>query len=120
MLLQSFHIAFRNHCKLFLKSFYKAFIMLFYRVFVIKLFQILSTVLILSLENTTETLLTSEKCRLTKLCKVDAWSQALLFTGETSFLFGFSLTFRTFACKSKNRLNTSLLTCWKENFLLFS
>ena len=39
----------------------------------------------MSHENTIEGSLTSKKCRLAKFCKVDAWSQALLFTGETSF-----------------------------------
>ena len=38
--------------------------------------------------------------------------------GKQVFLFGFSLTFPTFPCKSKNRLNTSLLICWKENFFI--
>ena len=39
----------------------------------------------MSHENTIEGSLTSKKCRPAKFCKVDAWSQALLFTGETSF-----------------------------------
>ena len=58
----------------------------FCKAFLIKPFPILSPVLIsISHENTVETLLTSKKCRLAKFCKVDAWSKALLFTGETSF-----------------------------------
>ena len=39
----------------------------------------------ISHENTIETLLKSEKCPLAKFCEVDAWSQALLLTRETSF-----------------------------------
>ena len=39
----------------------------------------------ISHENTIEASLTSKKHRLAKFCKVDAWSKALLFTGETSF-----------------------------------
>ena len=97
-----FHIAFINYYKPFLKSFFKAFI--------IKPFQILSPVLIyIFRENRYQaTSLTSKKCRLAKFCKVDAWSQALLFTGETSFSSRFSLTFPRFPRKLKNRLNTSL------------
>ena len=68
--------------KKFSKSFYNA----FYKASLIKPFPILSLVLIsISHENTIETSLTSKKCRLAKFCKVDAWSKALLFTGETSF-----------------------------------
>ena len=52
----------------------------------IKSFQILSPVLMLIChENTIETSLTSKKCCVAKFCKVDAWSPALFFTGETSF-----------------------------------
>ena len=39
----------------------------------------------ISRENVIETPLTSKKRRQAKFCLVDAWSQALLFTGETSF-----------------------------------
>ena len=39
----------------------------------------------ISHENTTETSLTSKKCRLAKFCKVDARRNVLLFTGEQSF-----------------------------------
>ena len=54
-----------------------------YEAFVIKPFKILSPVLIsISHENTIVTSLTATKCHLAKFCKVDAWSQALLFTGE--------------------------------------
>ena len=53
-----------------------------YKASVIKPFQILSSVLIFtSHENTIQTSLTSKKSRLAKFCKVEAWSQALLFTG---------------------------------------
>ena len=45
---------------------------------------------------------------LEKFCKVDAWSWALLFMGETSFSSRFSLTFPKFLHKSKSQLNTSL------------
>ena len=66
----------------FLKSFYNA----FYKAFLITPFTILSPVLIsISHEDTIETSLTSKKCRLANFCKVDAWSKALLFTGETRF-----------------------------------
>ena len=68
------------------QSFYNA----FYKAFVIKLFQILSPVLIfISHDNTIETSLISTKCRLSKFCKVDAWSKVLLFTAETSFSIRF-------------------------------
>ena len=51
-----------------------------------KPYQILFSVFIaISHENTIEPSLRSEKCRLAKFCKVDAWSQALFFTGETRF-----------------------------------
>ena len=63
----------------------------------------------LSDENTIETPLTSKKCHLEKFCKVDAWSQALHFMGETSFSIRFFSTFPRFPQKSKNRLNTSLV-----------
>ena len=60
--------------------------MLLYKSFVITPFQILSPVLMcISHENTIETSLTSKKGRLAKFCKVEAWSQALLFTGEANF-----------------------------------
>ena len=36
-------------------------------------------------ENIVESLLASKKHRQAKFCLVDAWSLALLFTGETSF-----------------------------------
>ena len=39
----------------------------------------------ISHENTIETSLTSKKCHLAKFCKLDTWSRALLFPGETSF-----------------------------------
>ena len=57
----------------------------------IKFFQILSPVLMLiSHENTIETSLTLKKRCVAKFCKVDVWSQALLFTLEKQvFLFGF-------------------------------
>ena len=70
----------------FLQCFYKV----FYKAFVNKPFQILSLVLIsISHENTIETSLSLKKCHLAKFCKIDAWSQALLFTGETSFFSRF-------------------------------
>ena len=100
-MLFSFHIAFINHYKPFLKSFYKAFIYnAFYKAPAIKPFQILSPVLTsISHENTIETSLTSKKCRLAKFCKVDAWSQVLLFTGETSFSSQFFLNIPTISAQ---------------------
>ena len=59
---------------------------------------------IISRENIIEIPLTSKKCHLAKFCVVDAWSQALLFTGGTSFSSRFSI--RRFPRKSKNQLNT--------------
>ena len=54
--------------------------------FAFELFYFISPVLkSLSRENKIEASLTSKKCRLAKLCKVDASSQAFHFTGETSF-----------------------------------
>ena len=54
--------------------------------FVIKPFLIFSPILIyVSHENAIEISLISKKYRLSKFCKVDACSQAILFTGETSF-----------------------------------
>ena len=51
-----------------------------------KPFQILSLLFIsISHKNTIETSLRSKKCRLAKFCKVDARSQAVLFTRETNF-----------------------------------
>ena len=49
--------------------------------------------------------MTSEKCRLAKFCKVDAWSQAR----KQNFLMGFSLKFLGFPRKSKNQLDSSLV-----------
>ena len=80
--LYSFYEPLSTFSKHFLKSFYNA----FYKAFVIKPFPILSPVLTsISHENTIETSLTSKKCHPAKFCKVDAWSKALLFTGETGF-----------------------------------
>ena len=60
--------------------------MLFIKLFLVELFSMFSPVLIsISHENAIETSLASEKCYLAKFCDVDAWSQSLLFTGETSF-----------------------------------
>ena len=54
--------------------------------FAIEPFQILSPVLrSISHENTIKISLRSKKCNIAKFCKVDAWSQALLFMGETNF-----------------------------------
>ena len=76
-----------------------------------KPFQILSPILTyISLENIIETSLTSRKYHPVKFIRVDAWSQALLFTNETSFSSRFFLTFPKFPLRSKNRLNTSLFT----------
>ena len=52
--------------------------------------QILFPVLIsISHENTIETSLKSTKYRIAKLFKIEAWSQGLLFTRETSFFSWF-------------------------------
>ena len=63
-----------------------------------KPFQIISPVLIsISHGNTIETSLTSRKCRLAKFCKLDAWSQGILFTEKEIFLVDFSLIPEIFA-----------------------
>ena len=72
-------------------------------------FQILSLILTpISQEDTIEIFLTSRKCCLVKLWKVDAWNQALLLWKKLVFLIGFSLTFPRFPPKSKNQLHSSL------------
>ena len=55
-----------------------------------------------------ETSLTSKKCCVAKFCKVDAWSLALRFTGETSFSNRFFFNIPKILHKSKNLQNTSL------------
>ena len=75
-----------------------------------KPFPILSPVLIsISHENTIETSLTSKKSRLAKFCKEDAWSKALLFTGETSFTSRFFFNISETSTQIQKRLNTSLM-----------
>ena len=76
--------------------------MFFYKGFVIQPFQIHFPVLISSSrENTIETSLTSKKCCLAKFCKVDAWSQALLFTGGTNFSSWFFFNIPEISAKIK-------------------
>ena len=54
---------------------------------------------LLSHENTTETWLPSKKCRLAKLCKVDAESQRLHFTGEARFSIRFFFSISKISAK---------------------
>ena len=63
----------------------------------------------LSHENTIETSLTSINCCPAKFCKVDGQSQALDFTGETSFSSRFFFNISKISTSIKNRLNTSLV-----------
>ena len=53
----------------------------------------------ISRENTTETSLTSKKCRLAIFCKLDAWRNVLLFTGEPSFWSRFFFNIREISAK---------------------
>ena len=64
--------------------------------------------------NKIEILFTSKNCRQAKLYLLDAWSQALLFTGKQVFQFGFSLRFPKFPGKFKNQLNTSIGKCGRN------
>ena len=55
----------------------------------------------ISRENTVKTSLTSKKRRPAKFYKVDAWSQALLFTGETGFSSRFFFSIPDISAKIK-------------------